>query len=327
MSSAEPLVVGIDVGGTKVLAGAVDSGGSVEAPVELAVPRLGTSPREDVRRVEDTLTEAVRAVAGTAAVAAVGLAAAGFVDRAGEVVRFAPHLPWVDSPVRARLADRWGVPVHLENDATAAAHAEATFGAARGVSDALLVALGTGIGGGIVLDGRVRRGYGGMAGEFGHQQVVPEGVACECGGRGCWEQYCSGHALVRFARDRLGSVPSVLEEMCAGDPAALTGQLVDAAAADGDLLARDAFRSVGDWLGVGCANLVAVFDPELVVIGGGVSRAGDRLLEPARRALARSLVGAGHRDLPPLVAAAGGAEAGLVGAADLARGRLVGRAG
>lgn len=96
MSSAEPLVVGIDVGGTKVLAGAVDSGGSVEAPVELAVPRLGTSPREDVRRVEDTLTEAVRAVAGTAAVAAVGLAAAGFVDRAGEVVRFAPHLPWVD---------------------------------------------------------------------------------------------------------------------------------------------------------------------------------------------------------------------------------------
>src|SRR3546814_8155666 len=102
-----------------------------------------------------------------------------------------------------------------------------------------------------------------MAGEFGHMQVVPDGAPCECGGRGCWEQYCSGRALVRFAREQLGTRPSVLEEMCGGNPDALTGPMVADAAEEGDLLAREAFGSVGDWLGVGLANLTAAFDPEI----------------------------------------------------------------
>jgi glucokinase len=232
---------------------------------------------------------------------------------------FAPHLPWLDAPVRERLEKRWGVPVVLENDATAAAHAEATYGAARGADHAVIVTLGTGIGGGIVLGGRLHRGHNGMAGEFGHMQVAPGGLSCQCGGRGCWEQYSSGNALVRYAREALGSRPTMLEEMCSGNPELLTGLLVTEAAAAGDLLAHEAFAHVGDWLGVGLANLVAAFDPDCLVVGGGVSGAGDRLLEPARTALLRTLVGAGHRDVPPLLPAALGPEAGLVGAADLAR--------
>lgn len=312
---AASLVVGIDIGGTKVLAieGGVD--GTVGRSARTATPgRL-----VDVGRVEDALTVALDEVADGRPVAAVGLAAAGFVDAAGDRVRFAPHLPWRDDPLRERLAARWGVPVALDNDANCVARAEAAYGAAHGFASALVITLGTGIGGAVVLDGTVLRGRNGMAGEFGHMQVVPDGQPCECGRRGCWEQYCSGNALVRLTRDQIGRMPTLLDELCGGDPERLVGPMVSQAAEEGDLLARQAFASVGDWLGVGVANLVAALDPEIVVIGGGVSAAGDRLLEPARAALARSLVGGGHRDVPALVRARFGAEAGAVGAADLAR--------
>jgi glucokinase len=152
-------------------------------------------------------------------------------------------------------------------------------------------------------------------------RVVPDGLPCPCGGAGCWEPYSSGIALVRFVRERLGEEPTTLEEACGGDPSLLTGPMVTAAAEDGDLVARQAFAAVGDWLGIGVANLVAAFDPEVVVVGGGVSAAGDRLLDPARAALGRSLVGAADRTVPPIEPAALGPEAGLVGAAALARSR------
>jgi glucokinase len=315
-----PLVLGIDVGGTKVLAVEVDDEGRVLRSARRETPgRL-----VDATLVEDALTEALLDVADGRVVGAVGLAAAGFVDRAGERVRFAPHLPWRDEEVRDRLSSRWGTPVALDNDANCVARAETAYGAARGFSSVVVIVLGTGIGGAVVLDGVVLRGYNGMAGEFGHMQVVPGGQPCECGGRGCWEQYCSGNALVRLAREEIGRTPTLLDELCGGDPDRLTGPMVSRAAEDGDLLARQAFASVGDWLGVGAANLVAALDPEVVVVGGGVSAAGDRLLEPARAALSRSLVGAGHRDAPDFVLARFGPEAGAIGAADLAR-ELVGR--
>ncbi|KRF18038.1 hypothetical protein ASG90_06500 [Nocardioides sp. Soil797] len=315
---SEDVYVGIDVGGTKVLAGVVDNRGRILRTAQSATP----GRRVDVSLVEDALTEALHEVVGDSVVRGVGLVAAGFVDATGERVMFAPHLPWVDAPVRLRLEDRWRVPVTLENDATAAAHAEATYGAASGVEDAVVVTMGTGIGGGLIFGRQVRRGTNGMAGEFGHMQVVPGGVPCECGGHGCWEQYSSGNALVRFAREQLGTRPSILEELCDGNPAALTGPMVTRAAEEGDLLAHEAFGLIGDWLGIGLANLVAAFDPGILVVGGGVSAAGDRLLEPARTALLSSLVGAGHRRVPPLVAARFGPRAGLVGAADLARQRV-----
>ena len=310
--------VGVDVGGSKVLAGVVGADGQVlRSALRVTPGRLVA-----VEAVEDAVVDAVAAAAADESVAAVGVAAAGFVDRDGSRVVFAPHLPWRGEDVRARLAERLEVPVLLENDATCAAHAEATYGAGRGAESMVLVALGTGIGGGLVVDGRVWRGHHGMAGEFGHMQVVPDGAPCECGRRGCWEQYSSGNALVRVALSRLGSEPSVLAELCEGDPARLTGPMVTEAAESGDLVARAAFASVGRWLGVGLANLVAAFDPALLVVGGGVAVAGERLLGPARETLGMTLVGAGHREVPPLVPAALGPAAGLVGAATLAGARV-----
>ncbi|MCB0895376.1 MAG: ROK family protein [Nocardioides sp.] len=310
------LFIGVDIGGTKVLATAVSSTGRVSRTARRTTP----GRRVEARLVEDALTEAVEEIAGTRRVRAIGIAAAGFVDAQGERVRFAPHLPWRDEGVRARLQERWSAPVVLDNDANCAARAEVTYGAIGGAETALLVTMGTGIGGAVVLDGEVHRGFNGMAGEFGHMQVVPGGHACECGGAGCWEQYSSGNALVRLARDAIvAGEPTTLAEACGEDPGQLTGPMVTDAAAAGDAVALRAFATVGDWLGVGLANLVAAFDPEIVVIGGGLSAAGDLLLDPARSALRASLVGSAHRDVPPVARAALGPEAGAIGAADLAR--------
>jgi len=294
------LFVGVDIGGTKVLATAVSSSGRV-----LRTARRTTPGREvAASRVEDALTEAVEELAGSRRIGAIGIAAAGFVDAQGERVRFAPHLPWRDEGVRARLAERWSAPVVLDNDANCAARAEIEYGAVGGADTAIVVTLGTGIGGAVVLDGSVFRGYNGMAGEFGHMRVVPGGRACECGGAGCWEQYCSGNALRRHLREHGAELsgPEITAAAQAGDPAALAG-----------------FAAVGEWLGVGLADLVAAFDPQVVIVGGGLSAAGDLLLDPARAALRESLVGAEHRTVPPVVRAALGPEAGAIGAAHLAR--------
>lgn len=309
------LVIGVDVGGSKVLAADVRREGVVVSTVSLVTP----GAEVDAALVEDALTEAVHELAQGRPLLAVGVGAAGLVDAPGERVMFAPHLPWRGDPVRARLEDRWGVPVALDNDANCAARAEIAFGVGTGASSALVITLGTGIGGAVVVGGEVQRGHSGMAGEFGHMQVVPGGHPCPCGLRGCWEQYCSGRALVRVARAALGHRPSLLNELSGGDPAAVTGPMVTRAAEDGDLVAREALEEVGEWLGVGAANLVAACDPELVIVAGGVSAAADRLLEPASAALSRCLVGAAHRVVPPLVRAHFGPEAGAVGAAVLAR--------
>jgi len=272
------MYVGVDVGGTKVLA------------VEL----------------DDALTAAVAEVADGTPLTAVGVSAAGLVDIEADLVRYCTHLPWREDPVRARLADRWGTRVVMENDANCAAIAEHEHGAARGVDSFLMVTIGTGIGGAIVEGGRVLHGSGGMAGEFGHMRMVPDGLPCECGLVGCWEQYCSGNALPRLT--------------AAERPDLLDGPAVTAAAQEGDPVACAAFAQVGDWLGVGLAALISAFDPAMVVIGGGVSAVGDLLLDPARASMIRSTYAASHRHLPPLVPATLGPQAGAIGAAYLARG-------
>lgn len=301
----EPLWVGIDVGGTKVLAGQVDAAGRVRRTVRL---RSG-GPTGSVESLEQTLTEALELVCDGITPTGVGVAAAGLVDSSAESVAFAPHLPWRDADVRARLSTRWRLPVALENDATCALWAEVEHGALAGVDDALLVALGTGIGGGVLVGGQVVRGRGGMAGEFGHMQLVPDGRPCPCGLRGCWEQYSSGSALMAAAGERFPSGPAITEAARAGDRTAL-----------------GALDEVGRWLGVGVANLVAALDPAVVVVGGGVSSAGDLLLGPADRALRTHLVAAAHREPPRWVVAHHAEHAGVVGAAVLAR-RLTQRVG
>ncbi|HWU22767.1 MAG TPA: ROK family protein [Nocardioides sp.] len=296
--------VGVDVGGTKVLAVAIDEDGGPVASASAPMPGRDV-PGEEVERA---LCAAIREAAGGVTPEAVGIAAAGLVDAAGEHVRFAAHLPWRDAPVRRNLADRLGVRTVLDNDANCAAYAEFVLGAARGAQHALLITIGTGIGGALVLGGRLYRGSQGMAGEFGHMQVVPDGLSCECGLKGCWEQYCSGRALERVVRVAVGRH--------------LEGREVARMARSGDGTARQAIATIGTWLGVGAAGLVSAFDPELVVIGGGVADVGDLLLDPARSALLDSLQGSDRRVVPPLVPAALGPRAGAIGAALLARDTL-----
>lgn len=293
--------IGVDVGGSKLLAVRLTGEGIVEASATSPMPGR-TAPGA---ALEDAIVDLGQRVAGTHDVAGLGLAAAGLVDAASERFLFGAHLPWRDEPVRDRLAALTGWTVALDNDANCAGRAEASLGAARGAGSALLITLGTGIGGALILDGRVWRGAHGLAGEFGHQQVVPDGLPCECGLRGCWEQYCSGRALERVIRVALGRH--------------LDGPDVTRLAETGDRVARQAFASIGTWLGVGVAGLVSSFDPEVVVVGGGVGSAGDLLLDPARAALRESLQGTDFRPVPPLLPAALGPEAGAVGAALLAR--------
>lgn len=303
--------IGVDVGGTKVLAVRITAAGEVEAEATRPMPGR-TAPESEV---EQAIVDAANDVAGPSPAGstgpAVGVSAAGLVDREGERYLFGAHLPWRDVRLRERLESRLvafgGTPgrVVLENDANCAAYAELLAGAARDVDSALLVTIGTGIGGALILDRRLVRGAHGLAGEFGHMQVVPDGLACECGLRGCWEQYCSGRALERVTRVALGKHRD--------------GPEVAAMALAGDEVARQAFATVGTWLGVGVAGLVSAFDPERVVVGGGVSAVGDLLLEPARRALLDSLQGTAHRPVPDLVPAELGPRAGAVGAALLAR--------
>lgn len=293
--------VGVDVGGTKVLAVRVSAAGDIQATATRPMP--GRTAAESA--LEDVVEAAARDVYGDRSPGALGVSAAGLVDGSGERYLFGAHLPWRDAPVRDRFRARTGLHVVLENDANCAAHAELVLGAARDVDSMVMITIGTGIGGALVLGGRLFRGAHGLAGEFGHMQVVPDGLACECGLRGCWEQYCSGRALERVTRVALGRH--------------LDGPEVAAMAFAGNDVARHAFASVGTWLGVGVAGLVSAFDPELVVVGGGVSAVGDLLLDPARAALHESLQGTDHRAVPRLVSALLGPESSAVGAALLAR--------
>ncbi len=317
--TAEPvgrLAIGVDIGGTKVLAGLVDEQGSVLARAR----RL--TPSRDPRAVERTIAEVVHELGDGREISGVGIGAAGFVDADRAVVLFAPHLAWRNEPLKAAVAAAVGLPVVVENDANAAAWAEWKFGAGRREPRLVCVTLGTGIGGGIVIDGVVQRGRWGMAGEFGHMVVVPDGRRCECGNRGCLEQYASGNVLGREARELAASgspVTMPLMERVKGDASALVGPLITEAARDGDAAAIELFEEVGRWLGVGLANLAAALDPGMFVIGGGVSDAGELLLAPARESFRRTLTGRGFRPVPQIVKAALGPEAGLVGAADLAR--------
>ncbi len=313
--------IGIDIGGTKVAGGLVDAAGVIVARARADTPHRSTSPVV----VEDTIVGVVEQLLSgvdRAQVGAVGIGAAGFVAADRATVVFAPHLSWRQEPLRAALFDRIGLPITVDNDANASAWAEWRFGAGAGESHLVMVNLGTGIGGGIVMGGRVERGRFGIAGEFGHMQVVPDGLRCECGNRGCWEQYSSGNALVREARALIEANSPVIEDLSAlvgGDPSLLTGPLVTEAAQAGDRTAIELLAEVGNWLGVGIANLAAAFDPGVFVIGGGLSAAGELLLGPARETFRRQLTGRGYRPEARIVAAQLGNDAGVIGAADLAR--------
>ncbi|WP_414989822.1 ROK family glucokinase [Aeromicrobium sp.] len=313
------LAVGIDVGGTKIAAGVVDEDGRILSH------RRCLTPSTDAELVLAAIEEIVAEFREEHPVKAVGIGAAGFIDVSQSTVVFSPHLAWRNEPLRDRVARRTKLPVLVDNDANTCAWAEWRFGAAQNEPDVITVTLGTGIGGAVVIDGHPYRGAHGMAGEFGHQQVVPDGRACECGNRGCWEQYASGRVLTRRARAEVEAGSPAgrrLAELAAleGEPdASVDGTHVTRLATAGDATMMQWVGEVGYWLGVGLANLSAATDPGLFVVGGGLSDADELLLAPARRAFADQLVGRGFRSEPRIVRAHLGANAGLVGAADMAR--------
>ena len=251
----------------------------------------------------------------------VGVGVAGLVDHRG-VLRHGPNQPGIrELDVLGGLVDRLGDRIVVDNDGNCAVRAERATGAAQGVDDVVLVTLGTGIGAGIVVGGQVVRGANGMAGEPGHTMVDPAGPPCPCGRRGCWERYASGAGLARMARDaaEAGRLDAVLAGV-GGEEAAIHGEDVVAAARTGDTEAQAVLADFAWWTALGVANLVAVLDPEVVVLGGGLIDAADVWLDETRRRLPELLVAAGHRDLPRVEAAHHGGRAAALGAALLAAG-------
>ncbi len=323
-SAPADVAFGIDIGGTKVLGVALDAASTVVAEARVATPRGGG--RDEGAEVADAVVEVVAQLdaamvpgsAGAGAVAPpVGVGAPGMVDRDGRL-RFAPNLPQgqgVDWKVLigGRLPGRRVV---IENDANFAMLAELRLGAAKGFCHVVMVTLGTGIGGGIVVDGQVQVGAHGFAGEIGHMVVDPAGPPCPCGRRGCWERYASGGGLGLLAREAAlaGKLPGVVA-LSGGDPESVRGEDVTAAALSGDADARRVVEEVGWWVGFGLANLASVLDPECFVLGGGLVGVGDLLLDATRSAYAALVEGGTSRPETVIVPARLGERAGAVGAA------------
>ncbi|MBC7591474.1 MAG: ROK family glucokinase [Salinibacterium sp.] len=309
--------IGIDIGGTKIAGAVVSDGGVI-----LAEHRVATDAG-DSEAIIDAVVTMVQLLARAHDVSAVGVAAPGFIDVQQSTVYYTPNINWRNEPLRDRLRDRLNLPVTIDNDANAAGWAEYRFGAGRTVSDMTMLTIGTGVGGAIVTRGGLFRGGFGTGAELGHMRVVPDGLPCGCGARGCIEQYGSGRALLRMANEiaDVGGIGLALADArrAYGE---LDGTIVGGLIAAEDPGAIRALEQLGHWLGQACASLSAVLDPELFVFGGGVAVAGDLLLNPIRDAYRENLPARGYHPEPTFVIAELVNDAGVVGAADLARLRL-----
>ncbi|HAM44486.1 MAG TPA: glucokinase [Propionibacteriaceae bacterium] len=311
----QSLTVGVDIGGTNILAGVVTRDGEI-----VASARRATDP-SDPEQIEQAVADAVAELTASHDVGGVGVAAAGFVSSDRREMLFAPNIAWRNHPLADRLERLIGHSVVIENDANAAAWAEFRFGNGQGVSEMIMLTLGTGLGGGVIANGRLVRGTFGAAAELGHLKIEPDGELCGCGRRGCWEAYASGTALARdaqrFAAEHPRSAQTMLD-LAGGEP--ITGAQVTAAARQGDGHALSLLRQFGRYLGLGIATLSAVIDPELVVIGGGItSAAGEFILPTAKEQFLENLSGRGHRGELEIRTARLANNAGIIGAADSAR--------
>ena len=306
--------IGIDIGGTKIAGAVVSELG--EIIVEDRVP----TPARDSNAIVDSVVAMIEKLRDGHDVAAAGVAAPGFIDAAQSTVYYTPNISWRNEPLRQRLMERLDLDITIDNDANAAGWAEFRFGAGRLVSDMTMLTIGTGVGGAIVTQDRLFRGGFGTGAELGHMRIVPDGLPCGCGARGCIEQYGSGRALLRMAND-IADVGGVGLGLAAvrHQKGALDGGDVAALIADGDPGALQALRELGGWLGEACASLSAVLDPQVFVFGGGVSVAGDLLLDPIRASYISHLPARGFHPEPEFVIAELVNNAGVVGAADLAR--------
>jgi len=281
--NAGDLILGVDLGGTKILTAVVNSQGKM-----LSRDHSITPAQKGHKAVIQSILESVHSALGRADVAisdliVIGVGAPGLLNPETGILFTSPNLPgWRDVPLRDIIQEKLGKKTFLINDANAAALGEFYFGAARGVRNFIYITLSTGIGGGIVIDGKIYSGAIGAAGEVGHMTIDDDGPICNCGNRGCWEMLASGTALAKEARHRIkeGVKTSILE-YAEGDVEKVTAQVIQSAAEQGDSLAKELIARTGYYVGVGLANLVNIFNPELIVIGGGLSNIGDMLFEPA----------------------------------------------
>ena len=306
--------IGIDIGGTKIAGALVDDEG------EILLEERRPTPAGDAGAIVDTVVEMIGRLSQGREVAAAGVAAAGFIDAAQSTVYYAPNINWRNEPLRQRLLDRVDIDITVDNDANAAGWAEFRYGAGRLYSDMTMLTLGTGVGGAVVTQDRLFRGGFGAGAEIGHLRVVPDGLPCGCGARGCIEQYGSGRALLRMANAiaDVGGIGLALADARRVN-GELTGDQVGELIAEGDPGALQALRELGGWLGAACASLAAVLDPQVFVFGGGVAMAGDVLLDPIREAFLAHLPARGFHPEPKFAIAELVNNAGVVGAADLAR--------
>src|SRR6476620_10689015 len=308
------VAVGVDIGGTKVLGALVDERGTILA--EHRVP----SPDDDWPTMRDAIVSVVDELrAAVPELDSLGVGAAGMVDLDG-VIHYAPNVPGFRTvPVRAALAEATGLPTIVDNDANAAAYGELRFGVAMGLRDAMVITLGTGIGGGMIVNGQVLRGAHGFAAEVGHFQIDPAGPMCACGEQGHWEAMASGNALGRMAREAVarGEAPGLLQRSQAVIDA-IDGHFVSAAARAG---LPEAIALVDQYcfnVAIGLVGLANIFDPALIAISGGLVNDGELFLDPIRRHFLGHIEGADYRPPPPIVLAGLGERAGVIGAALLA---------
>jgi glucokinase len=281
--NADDLILGIDLGGTKILTAVTNSQGKMLSRDHSITP----AQKGRAAVIQSILESAHRALeqAGIAisALTAIGVGAPGISNPETGILFTSPNLPgWRDVPLRDIIQERLGKKTFLINDANAAALGEFYFGAARGARNFIYITISTGIGGGIVIDGKIYGGAIGAAGEVGHMTIDDDGPICNCGNRGCWETLASGTALAREARHRIeeGVRTSILE-YAGGEVEEVTAEAIHKAAEQGDSLAKELIAWTGYYVGVGLVNLINIFNPELIVIGGGLSNIGDMLLEPA----------------------------------------------
>ncbi len=304
--------IGVDLGGTKIAAGVVDASGAILAKAEIP----------SAHAVDDTVGPQIAALVASLeepAATGIGIGAAGIVDHITGYYAFGPNTSLQSLDLAKSVADATGLEAKLDNDANCAAWAEHRFGAGRGTKDFICVTLGTGIGGGFVIGGRPYRGAHGGAAEIGHMLVDPDGPMCGCGRRGCWEQYASGLAIERVAREELAGHPESALQRYASDER-VPGRAVTSAARAGDAFATNVIDRTARWVGWGIGSLTNILEPECIAIAGGVVRDWDLFADVAQDAMVERIEAAERRTLPSLLPATLGPDAGIVGAALLVLG-------
>ena len=308
------LTIGIDIGGTKISAGVVDSSGNI-----IDSSRIST-PAEGGKELILAVINLIKELKEKHEIKGIGISIAALISSDYGTIVGAPNIANLSKlNFVNEIKAEFKLPIVVENDANSAMWAEFKFGNAKGLNPVMFFIIGTGVGGGLVIDGKLFKGANGIGAEFGHMCVVPNGLLCGCGAKGCIEQYASGGALIRYANEALLANPDKSEEVLSFGEGKLSGTALTKAAKAGNELALAAFSKQADWLGLACASYSLIIDPQAIIIGGGVVDAGELFLAPVRAAMRKYMPFAESHVPPKIIAAKFGNDAGLIGAADLVR--------